>query len=104
MKLMEDLMNFSLLAAAKTGSAGMIGSFLPLILIFAIFYVLLIMPQQKQKKQHKLLIESLKKGDKIITGSGVYGEISKVDPTTVDIEISKGIIVKLSKDSVATKR
>lgn len=97
-------MNFSLLAAAKTGSAGMIGSFLPLILIFAIFYVLLIMPQQKQKKQHKLLIESLKKGDKIITGSGVYGEISKVDPTTVDIEISKGIIVKLSKDSVATKR
>ncbi len=104
MKLMEDLMNFSLLAAAKTGSAGMIGSFLPLILIFAIFYVLLIMPQQKQKKQHKLLIESLKKGDKIITGSGVYGEISKVDPTTVDIEISKGIIVRLSKDSVATKR
>ncbi len=97
-------MNFSLLAAAKTGSAGMIGSFLPLILIFAIFYVLLIMPQQKQKKQHKLLIESLKKGDKIITGSGVYGEISKVDPTTVDIEISKGIIVRLSKDSVATKR
>lgn len=97
-------MNFSLLAAAKTGSAGMIGSFLPLILIFAIFYVLLIMPQQKQKKQHKLLIESLKKGDKIITGSGVYGEISKVDPATVDIEISKGIIVRLSKDSVATKR
>lgn len=96
-------MDFSLLAA-KTGSAGVIGSFLPLVLIFAIFYVLLILPQQKQKKQHKLLIEALKQGDKIITGSGIYGEISKVDQTTVDIEISKGTIIKLSKDSIATKR
>lgn len=96
-------MDFSLLAA-KTGDAGVIGSFLPLILIFAIFYVLLILPQQKQKKQHKLLIEALKQGDKIITGSGIYGEISKVEQTTVDIEISKGTIIKLSKDSIATKR
>ncbi len=96
-------MDFSLLAA-KTGDAGLIGSFLPLVLIFAIFYVLLILPQQKQKKQHKLLIEALKQGDKIITGSGIYGEISKVEQTTVDIEISKGTIIKLSKDSIATKR
>jgi len=96
-------MDFSFLAA-KTGSAGLIGYFLPLILIFAIFYVLLILPQQKQKKQHKLLVESLKQGDKIITGSGIYGEISKVEQTTVDIEISKGTIIRLNKDSIVTKR
>jgi len=95
-------MRLYLLGATQTSSV--LGSFLPLILMFAIFYVLLILPQQKQRKRHKALIESLKKGDKIITGSGIYGEISKTDPETVDVEISKGVIIKITKDNISAKR
>ncbi len=95
-------MHLYLLGATETGSA--LGSFLPLILMFAIFYVLLILPQQKQKKRHKALIESLKKGDKVITSSGIYGEVSKTDQDTVDIEIAKGLTIKISRDSISTKR
>ncbi len=95
-------MHLYLLGATETGSA--LGSFLPLILMFAIFYVLLILPQQKQKKRHKALIESLKKGDKVITSSGIYGEISKTDQDTVDIEIAKGLTIKISRDNISTKR
>lgn len=95
-------MHLYLLGATETGSA--LGSFLPLILMFAIFYVLLILPQQKQKKRHKALIESLKKGDKVITSSGIYGEISKTDQDTVDIDIAKGLTIKISRDNISTKR
>ncbi len=95
-------MHLYLLGATQTSSV--LGSFLPLILMFAIFYVLLILPQQKQRKRHKALIESLKKGDKIITSSGIYGEISKTDQDTVDVEIAKGVIIKITKDNIAVRR
>jgi len=65
--------------AGPQGIGGMFLSFLPLILIFVIFYFLLIRPQSKRAKEHKGMLENLKKGDKIITSGGIYGVIEGID-------------------------
>tara|TARA_B100001175_G_C19133330_1_gene460002 strand:- start:71 stop:427 length:357 start_codon:yes stop_codon:yes gene_type:complete len=73
------------------------GAFLPLILIFGVFYLLLIRPQQKKVKQHREMINNLKRGDKIITSGGIIGEITKVyDSKELLIEISDQVEIKLA--------
>jgi preprotein translocase subunit YajC len=86
------------------GAGGMLGSLIPLILIFVIFYFLLIRPQQKRAKEHKTMIENLKKGDKIITSGGVYGVIEAVGTNTVTVKISENVKVKFGKAYVAAVR
>ncbi|PPR34367.1 MAG: hypothetical protein CFH25_00805, partial [Alphaproteobacteria bacterium MarineAlpha6_Bin3] len=67
-------------------------SFLPLILIFVVFYFLLIRPQQKKMKQHKEMINQIKRGDNIITSGGIYCKVSKViDENKVEVEISNSV-------------
>ena len=76
-------------------SAG-IGQFIPLILIFVIFYFFLIRPQQKKVKEHKAMVESLKKGDKVVTSGGITGTISRViDNDKVEVEIADNITVEV---------
>ena len=76
-------------------SAG-IGQFIPLILIFVIFYFFLIRPQQKKVKEHKAMVESLKKGDKIVTSGGITGTISRViDNDKVEVEIADNVTVEV---------
>ena len=76
-------------------SAG-IGQFIPLILIFVIFYFFLIRPQQKKVKEHKAMVESLKKGDKIVTSGGITGTISRVvDNDKIEVEISENVTVEV---------
>ena len=71
-----------------------IGQFVPLILIFVIFYFFLIRPQQKKAKEHKAMIESLKKGDKIVTSGGITGTITRVvDTDKVEVEIAENVTV-----------
>tara|TARA_B100000470_G_C19769602_1_gene382344 strand:- start:509 stop:796 length:288 start_codon:yes stop_codon:yes gene_type:complete len=71
-----------------------IGQFIPLILIFVIFYFFLIRPQQKKAKEHKAMIESLKKGDKIVTSGGITGTITRVvDTDKVEVEIAENVTV-----------
>ena len=71
-----------------------IGQFIPLILIFVIFYFFLIRPQQKKAKEHKAMIESLKKGDKIVTSGGITGTIIRVvDTDKVEVEIAENVTV-----------
>jgi len=73
------------------------GAFLPLILIFGVFYLLLIRPQQKKVKQHREMINNLKRGDKIITTGGIIGEINKVkDDKELLIEISDNVEIKVA--------
>ena len=73
-----------------------IGQFIPLILIFVIFYFFLIRPQQKKVKEHKAMVESLKKGDKIVTSGGITGIISRViDNDKVEVEIAENVIVEV---------
>ena len=73
-----------------------IAQFIPLILIFVIFYFLLIRPQQKKVKEHKAMVENLKKGDKIVTSGGITGTITRiVDNDKVEVEITDNVVVEV---------
>ena len=73
-----------------------IWQFIPLILIFVIFYFFLIRPQQKKVKEHKAMVESLKKGDKVVTSGGITGTISRViDNDKVEVEIADNVTVEI---------
>ena len=77
--------------------------FVPLILIFVIFYFFLIRPQQKKVKEHKQMVASLKRGDEIVTSGGVIGTIDKVlDDDKVDVLISGDVTVKVVKSTIQT--
>ena len=69
--------------------------FLPLIIIFGIFYFILIRPQQQKQKKHKSMLESLQKGDKVITIGGFYGIIKDIKGETLTLEIAKDVVVNL---------
>jgi len=75
-------------------------TFLPLILLFAVFYFLLIRPQQKRAKQHKTFMENLKKGDTVITSGGLYGKITGITDEAITMEIAEKIRVKVAKNAV----
>ena len=77
-----------------------IGQFIPLILIFVIFYFFLIRPQQKKAKDHKSMVENLKRGDKVIASGGIVGTVIKIlDNDKVEIEISENVNVVLIKST-----
>ena len=79
-----------------------IGAFLPLILIFIVFWVLLIRPQQKKMKQHRDMVNNLKRGDKIVTSGGIVGTIVKVnDNKDLTVEISENVNVQVASGMVA---
>ncbi|MGH1423443.1 MAG: preprotein translocase subunit YajC [Pseudooceanicola sp.] len=79
-----------------------IAQFLPLILIFAIMYFLLIRPQQKKVKQHQAMVEAVRRGDQVITQGGIIGKIAKVrDDGEVEVEIAEGVKVRLVKSTIA---
>ena len=78
-----------------------IGQFIPLILIFVIFYFFLIRPQQKKIKEHKAMVASLKRGDDVITSGGVVGKVEKVyDDDKIDVAISENVTVKVIKSTI----
>lgn len=87
--------------AGGAGGGGGFGAFLPLILMFAIFYFLLIRPQQKKSKQHKEMLASIRKGDKIVSAGGLHGVITGIAEDVVTMEIAPKIRVKISRGSVA---
>ncbi len=87
-------------AAGTAQSPNLLGEFLPLILIIVVFYIFLIMPQQKQRKKHKEFISSLKKGDKVITSSGIYGTVIKVNERDVILEIAENVHIKIVKENI----
>jgi preprotein translocase subunit YajC len=70
--------------------------------MFAIFYFLLIRPQQKRAKAHKALVESIKIGDSIITAGGIHGKVAAVQDDTIQVEIATGVKIKLSRSSIVT--
>jgi len=84
-------------------SGSVIGSFLPLILLFAIFYFLIIRPQQKAQKEHKAMLEALQKGDKIITTGGLIATIVKPEEDFIKIKLNDDTIVKLDRAYVSKK-
>jgi len=77
-----------------------IGQFIPLILIFVIFYFFLIRPQQKKVKEHKAMVESLKRGDKVVTSGGITGTVERlIDNDKVEVEIAENVKVEIVKST-----
>ena len=90
---------------AGSGSTGStLLSFLPFILIFVIFYFLLILPQQKRQKKLKAMLEALKKGDKIVTSSGIWGTITNLGKDTVTVQIADNTKIKVQRDHISRVR
>jgi len=93
-------------AQATDSAAGGAFQFLPIILVMVIFYFLLIRPQQKRAKQHKQMIEAIRRGDKIVTSGGITGTITKVteNSETVEVEIAKDVKVQIVRSMIADVR
>jgi preprotein translocase subunit YajC len=83
------------------GGQSALTSMVPLVIMFGIFYFLLIRPQQKKAKEHKALLEALKKGDQVITAGGMHGKITAVEDTVVTIEVANNVNIKFNKGHVA---
>jgi len=86
------------------GIQGMLMTFAPLIIIFAIFYFLLIRPQQKKAKEQKAMLDAVKKGDKVVTAGGIYGVIESTDETTVMVKIADSVKIKVSRNAITSVR
>lgn len=92
-------------AQAAGGAGSALGSFIPLILIFAIMYFLLIRPQQKKVKEHQAMIDAVRRGDKVVTQGGIVGKVTKVhDDGEIDVEIATGVTVRVVKATLAHVR
>jgi len=79
-------------------------SIAPLILIFIVFYFLLIMPQQKKAKQHKQMLESIQKGDDVITSGGIHGKVVGITDQVLTIDVGEKMKIKVSKEFIALKK
>ncbi len=88
--------------AQAAGAPSALGSFIPLILIFAIMYFLLIRPQQKKVKEHQAMVAALRRGDQVITQGGLIGKVAKVrDDNELDVEIAEGVKVRVVRSTIA---
>lgn len=87
--------------AAGGGAAAGLGSLIPIVLIFAIMYFLMIRPQQKKMKQHQEMVSALKRGDQVITQGGVKGKIIKVgEDNEVQVEIAEGVRIRVVQSTI----
>ena len=96
-------MDFLYAAGENGAQGGLLASLLPLIILFVIFYFLVILPQQREAKKHKLMVSELKKGDKILTTGGIIGEVVRNEPDNLVVRIAKDVEVRIDKSAVARK-
>jgi preprotein translocase subunit YajC len=83
------------------GCQQMGGMLIPILIMFAIIYFLMIRPQQKQQKKHKAMIGALKKGDKVITNSGIFGTVTGMTEAVLTIEVAKNVHIRVLRGQVA---
>lgn len=88
--------------AAPAAPANDFMSFLPMIIIFVLFYFMLIRPQMKQAKQHKAMIDALKVGDEVVTTGGVVGKVTKVNEGFVSVEIATNTVINVQRQAIQT--
>jgi preprotein translocase subunit YajC len=88
-------------AGGQSSPGGGFGAFVPIILMFVIFYFLLIRPQQKKAKDHQTMIANLKKGDRVITSGGIYGQIISLDESTANVEIADKVRIKVTRSNIS---
>lgn len=89
-------------AAGASSTSALAGSFIPLVLMIAIMYFLLIRPQQRKAKEHKAMVEALRRGDQIITSGGILGKVVRVmEDGIVEVEISEGVKIRVVKATIS---
>lgn len=88
-------------AAGGAGAGAAFAQFIPLILIFAIMYFLMIRPQQKRLKAHREMVAAVKKGDHVVTQGGILGKVTSVRDEELEVEISQGMRVRLVRSTLA---
>ncbi|HEX4185601.1 MAG TPA: preprotein translocase subunit YajC [Stellaceae bacterium] len=95
--------------AQGTGISGIFDNqsaliqFLPLVLIFVVFYFLLIRPQQRKAKDHKTMLDALRRGDRVVTGGGIIGTVARVDnPEEVTVDIADGVRVRVLRSTISS--
>ena len=81
--------------------AGGLGMFLPMIIVMGIFYVMLILPQQRQRKKTQAMLAALKNGDKIVTTGGIYGTVNGIDGDTVILKIADQVKIRIARSAIA---
>ena len=109
MSLLENLNVLNLIVsdahaadpAPAAGFGGGLMSFLPLIIIFVIFYFLLIRPQSKRAKEHREMVAKLAKGDEVVAGGGILGRVTDVSDSYVTVEVADGVAIKVQRAAVA---
>ncbi len=89
-------------AQVETAQPDPIMSFLPLVIIFVVFYFLLIRPQQKRAKEHKQMVEAISKGDEVVTNGGLLGKVTGVGENFIQIKVSDNVEVKVQRHAVAS--
>jgi preprotein translocase subunit YajC len=93
------------MAAPQGGAGGQqanwFSTLIPLVIIFAIFYLLLIRPQQKQQKKHREMVASMKKGDKVVTRGGLHGTVYGLTEGSVTLEVANDVRIKFSREAIA---
>jgi len=87
--------------AQDAAASGGIMQFLPLIVIFAVFYFMLIRPQMKRSKEHKTMVSTLSKGDEVVTTGGVLGKITKLSDSFITLQLAENVSVKVQRHAVA---
>jgi preprotein translocase subunit YajC len=88
-------------AGGTAGGSDMLISLAPMVLIFVVFWFLLIRPQQKKAKEHRATVASLKRGDRVITNGGIYGQITHVGDDHLMVEIADGVKIKVVRDAIS---
>jgi preprotein translocase, YajC subunit len=83
------------------GAGGSLGMFLPMIIVMGIFYVMLILPQQRQRKKTQAMLAALKNGDKVVTTSGIYGTVNGIDGDTVILKIADQVKIRIARSAIA---
>lgn len=99
--LFEPSLAFAMGASGAEAQGNPIAAFVPLIVMFAIFYFLLIRPQQKKAKQHREVLANLKKGDHVLTAGGLYGRIHAISEDVLTLEIGDDVKVKTNRNYIA---
>jgi preprotein translocase subunit YajC len=87
-------------ASGAGGTMGIVIGILPWVAIFAIFYMLMIRPQQQRLKQHQAEIAAVKKGDEVVTGGGIRGRVTKVSDDEAEVEIAQGVKIRVVKSTI----
>ncbi|MCW3788095.1 preprotein translocase subunit YajC [Plebeiibacterium sediminum] len=93
-------MNLQALFLQQQAAGGQYQFFIMMGLLIVVFYFFMIRPQQKRQKQLRQYREALKKGDKVITTGGIYGKVSEVKETYINVEISNGVVIKIDKSAI----